>query len=154
MNDAGWHAGQNGNGTSQLCPAKKNMQVRCSMGEPHSGHRASAAGVVAEIRKSITSADTDFSIGGIAPPSRLSAVSCGHSESRSYTPRVRIAGTTLSLNLYPITIFVNRVTVFIGLCGIKLHRFPANRATRKVRRGLHVRHLKLSPGATAKDGCR
>ena len=68
MYDPGLHAGQNGNGTSQVCPPKRNVQVRCSMGEPHSGHRASAIGVLAEaeMRKSITSADTDFSIGGIA----------------------------------------------------------------------------------------
>lgn len=106
MNDTGWHAGQNCNGTSQVCPRKKNVQVRCSMGELHSGHRASAAGVFAEIRKSITSADTDFSIGGIAPPSRLIAVS---------------------------------------FAAFKSHRFAANRAGREVRRGPHVRHLKLSP---------
>src|SRR5207302_1354532 len=30
--------------------------------------------------------------------------------------------------------------------GFKLHRFPANRATRKVHRRLHVRHLKHSSG--------
>jgi len=45
------------------------------MGEPHSGQRASAIGVLAEVRKSITSADTDFSIGGIAGLSSLIRIS-------------------------------------------------------------------------------
>jgi len=92
------------------------------MGEPHSGQRASAIGVLAEVRKSITSADTDFSIGGIAGLSSLIRIS-----SRSILER----RPRVSFKSCPITIFVNRVTVFIGVCGFKADSFLANRADRE-----------------------
>jgi hypothetical protein len=87
MYEKGLHPGQNGNGTFQVCPPKKNVQVRCSMGEPHSGQRAFAIRELAEMRKSITSADTDFSIGGIGRLSALIRVP-GH---LPLNPRLRVS---------------------------------------------------------------
>jgi hypothetical protein len=124
MYAAGLHAGQNGNGTSQVCPPKKNVQVRCSMGEPHSGQRASAIGELAEMRKSITSADTDFSIGGIGRLQLRSAFLVATSLHR---------WPSISLQFCQIATFVNRDTVFIGICDFKADRLMAERADRKFR---------------------
>lgn len=60
----GWHSGQICNGTSQLCPRKTNVLSRRSIGEPHSRQSASGFGVLARVRKSITTRFPDSPGGG------------------------------------------------------------------------------------------